>query len=108
MSAITIIVLRFSTFLRLNIYIWVWKSALKDWNDYGVKQAQANSYLVCRNTNIVHIQPTRDQMLDIPSHARERMKIESYCVHMSKGSCTKEGKIERISLSGKFRRARMA
>ena len=36
------------------------------------------------------------------------VKIESYCVRIAQGRYTKEGKIERISLSGKFRRARMA
>jgi hypothetical protein len=46
-------------------------------------------------------------MLDTPSHVSERVKIESYC-EMSPDPSGGEGKIERISLSGKFRRARMA
>jgi hypothetical protein len=47
-------------------------------------------------------------MLQTPLSVMKRVKIESYCVRVNEGSHKKEGKIERISLSGKFRRARMA
>jgi hypothetical protein len=52
------------------------------------------------------MQPTRDQMLHT-QHVKVVVKIESYC-EMRTNLFVREGNIERISLSGKFRRARMA
>ena len=69
-------------------------------------------------SDIIQTKSTRDQRL-APQHSYSYemvVKIESYmCTESFKGDhkiffieYRKEGKIERISLSGKFRRARMA
>ena len=78
--------------------------AEKDWNDYRI-----NSRVIVTSPVEISSDPIATNKRPNVAHLtiQLKMKIESYS-EMSLLSGRGEGKIERISLSGKFRRARMA